>query len=174
MLIKHPYDTVIPGKTQASFVALMAESQIYIDYGEKDMDDATKKAWYPVVLMFNRWDGKIGFVGGKVDKNETVKQAVVREAREEANLWLYQSDLTGVCCHETDKMTLYFHKYSIGRVDVMLLRDIIASAAKAKNSVSEGNVYWAHLSEYAVGNLLNANNLSDAVKEEILEILPGV
>jgi 8-oxo-dGTP pyrophosphatase MutT (NUDIX family) len=174
MLIKHPYDTVIPGKTQASFLALMAESQIYIDYKDKDMDETQKNAWYPVVLMFNRWDSKIGFVGGKVDKNETVTQAVIREAREEANLWIFHSHLTGVCCHETDTMALYFHKYSLGRVDVMFLRDIIEKAAKAKNSVSEGNVFWAHLSEYALPTLLNSNNLATAVKEELLEILPGV
>lgn len=46
----------------------------------------------PMVFALLRWDGMFGTVGGKVDAGETLRQALEREACEEANFWLSGSD----------------------------------------------------------------------------------
>lgn len=45
------------------------------------------------VLMSMRWDNTLGFIGGKVDNNESLKEALLRETKEEIN---YDLDTTKV------------------------------------------------------------------------------
>ncbi len=42
----------------------------------------------PMVLTLLRWDGTFGTMGGKVDKGESLMQALFREAGEEIGFWL--------------------------------------------------------------------------------------
>lgn len=45
----------------------------------------------PMVFAVLRWDGMFGTIGGKVDAGESLRQALAREAAEEANYWLAES-----------------------------------------------------------------------------------
>lgn len=45
-------------------------------------------ATMPMVLVLLRWDGMFGTMGGKMDPGESLREALTREASEEANFWL--------------------------------------------------------------------------------------
>jgi 8-oxo-dGTP pyrophosphatase MutT (NUDIX family) len=47
----------------------------------------------PLALMQMRWNGQLGFAGGKVDPGETLDQAVKRELKEEIALYITNKPL---------------------------------------------------------------------------------
>ena len=50
----------------------------------------------PLMLMINRWDGKIGFPGGNINENETIKDGLLREVREEIGLTLVPNQISKI------------------------------------------------------------------------------
>lgn len=46
----------------------------------------------PMILALLRWDGSFGTMGGKVDPGESLREALTREACEEANFWLARDE----------------------------------------------------------------------------------
>lgn len=173
---KLPYETIRnPKKMGCTFIAICAESQIYIDYNiqsfsKKDLD---KNEWVPLVLMMNRWDGKIGFVGGKIDPGENPAEAVVREIKEEVNLTIWPEELEKICVFETEEQQIYYHRFNLGRVDKEFLRDMMVTMQKASCFLSEGNPFFAQLTDYYLENFLK-NNFPLTVKEQLELITPGI
>lgn len=47
----------------------------------------------PILLFVNRRDGRIGFPGGKVEGMETLKEAAIRELKEELRFPIYSGNL---------------------------------------------------------------------------------
>lgn len=50
----------------------------------------------PLMLMINRWDGKIGFPGGNINENETIKGGLIREVHEEIGLTLVPNQISKI------------------------------------------------------------------------------
>lgn len=72
-----------PQRADMAFVAL------YTDGIRRSSIPKTERGkGVPLVLMMLRWDGYLGFPGGKVDAGESLLQGVQREAKEEINFKL--------------------------------------------------------------------------------------
>ena len=72
------------------------------------------------IMFINRWDGRIGFVGGFVgdeNQNETVETALVREAKEEIGLEIREENLELNYKAEYEKnngkLVLYFVPFEV-------------------------------------------------------------
>lgn len=169
-----PCGTPVQTKRNGAFIAVTASSQLYKNYEDPSMTEEYRSRWFPVVLMVNRWDGKLGFPGGFVDVGETIIEATIRELAEETKLVFSERELIPLCAHETPSIAVHLHWLDLGKLEVGELKAIIANAMTAEHSVVEGCPVWTHLADYGrnkgLNTTLNNNTLSTAVKEE-LEIL---
>lgn len=167
-----PFGTVVEGKLQGVFIALTAWVCIYADY-HGNLPEAARKAMYPMVLMMQRWDGAIGFPGGKVDAGEDLVGAAVREAFEEAGLVIFPSALTPLYAHEAGNIVVNLFRVdrSLAASTFESLRRTLRDAADARDAIAEGSPFWAHLADYGKDGgwkrLRNSNMLSTAVAEEL-------
>lgn len=89
----------------------------------KYFKDSAKDVVCPGIIMIDRWDGRMGFPGGTVDKDETLKEALVREIKEEIGLrisiekvhniasheWKLRTHLFGMEVNEIEFMHIYYH-----------------------------------------------------------------
>ena len=71
----------------------------------------------PLVLMQMRFDGKVGFFGGVVEKDDSLGDTLLRELREELN-FIPQQGLDGfhlICVHEipSEEMRAYFYALQV-------------------------------------------------------------
>ena len=171
-----PFGTKVPGKKNGAFVTLTAMAQLYLDYEDPGMTKEYKETYYPVVLMVNRWDGRVGFPGGFVDGDESLLEAAKRELIEEAGLSGNRDfQLRELCSHEAERIIVHAYHCDLGKVTKESLVDILRRALNAEHVVAEGTLAWMHLADYGRGkgrtNLLNNNMLALAVKEELEAVL---
>jgi len=84
MYIRIGNEEMVPGAFHCVFAAFYAEDgKPYRNY--KDVSENHRNTVIPTVMMQLRWDGTFGFPGGKVDGEETLREALVREVQEEVN-----------------------------------------------------------------------------------------
>ena len=172
-----PFETPIPeGMTHCAFVALTAFVKLYEHYPDATMPKERREAFYPVTVMQARWDGHLGFVGGKLDAADKgdARRAVVREAAEEINFPVDYESLAHVVTHATDTVRLDFFQIDLGTLTMGQVRWILVDSADADQTICEGTSIIAHLCDYGAdrgwNNLHNSNMLSSMVKEELEKI----
>lgn len=172
-LIELPFGTRVPGKPDGAFVAIHCRCAHWSEAPHVPADMRVKE--WPHVLLFNRWDGRVGLVGGKVDPGESLAGAVARESREEIG-WSVPNDLLvreepsfrPLCTHEAEKIVVHAFEYDLGKVHVGYLRWVLQLAAAV--GVVEGSPYWAPLAEYKSGlgfPQVLQSNFATAVAEEL-------
>lgn len=171
-----PFGTQVKGKSEGVFVAITARSDIYRDYEDEKMSAEYRAAKYPLVLMMNRWDGKIGFVGGFREGDESLEDCARHELAEEAGIVdLPPARLRGLCTHEAEKIVVHLFHVDLGDLSKDALRAFLHAAVKAPHAIAEGSAFWAHLGDYGRGKglhtLLGASTLALAVKEELEAVL---
>jgi len=177
-VIEVPFGSAIAGSKEGCFVMLTARSKIYENY--EHVDDATKQKPHRVVLMVARWDGRIGFPGGMREANESLEQAVRREAQEEVNFDIGDRAITPVCSHHIvrGKIVVHAHHVDLGNVDVDTLKKISRDAVDARHFASEGTPFWLHLADYGKGKghqaMMNSGALTSAVREELEALLQRI
>ncbi|GCD12649.1 NUDIX domain-containing protein [Clostridium tagluense] len=110
----------------------------------------------PLVLMQMRWDGGLGFVGGKVDKEdkingmitqEVLKNALIREVKEEINLDLLDRENLKPLCTYQDK-NVDIHNFSL-EVSEEIFYFIFKNSVNSEHMITEnsGNVV-CHVANY--------------------------
>jgi len=90
----------------------------------------------PLVLMLLRWDGFVGFPGGKVDEGEDLITALRRELREEINFNVDPKKANLLCSLATqnDDRHIHCYEYNVGK---SWFRHAITQAAQAEHFLSE-------------------------------------
>jgi len=158
-------------KILAGFVALVAWVPLYEDYSAKYTRSMYGDKLFPVVLLMNRWDGMIGFPGGKAEGDETAKLAARRELLEETEYYVTIDKLIHCHGYTTDKVVGHLYIHNLGIVTKQFLCDVIVTATQAQGFISEGSPFWAHLMDYGKENgwtkLRNSSGLATSVPEEL-------
>lgn len=172
------------------FVSILAKNvQPYINYREpKNLRRKDLKV--PIVLAQMRWDGSIGFPGGKVDDTDKINgvvtrdsliNALCREINEEINIPLDKIDKNNfqeLCTFKDTKEdtgeSIYIHNF-IYKVEEKDLIPILKNALNSPNIISEncGNILL-HLVDYSDSKGLNnllSHRYSGSAKEELLELI---
>lgn len=180
-------EKLILGKRNGVFVAITCKSKIYKDYDDPKMTPEYKNSLFPLCLMMQRWDGRVGFPGGFVDLDLDGKTQ--EEALEllETEAWRELYEETGLEREEKAKLEFIrsdkvkdelvvhlFHFHISHELSVDDLRDAIAIAVDAKDFLSEGSPFWAHLYDEGLQTLLNANTLASCVKEELETVVERI
>lgn len=159
-------------KKQAVFVMLYAETDIWRNYQE--IPEAARKTIVPVVLMLQRWDGKIGFIGGNVETGEDLLIAALREFKEEAGFVIKDEHLENIhllCSHETPKLVTHLMGF---KVPETILREVLINNHKAEHFMSEGTLFTTQMINYPHKNTFDnfmKNNFAPTVKEEIAVVI---
>lgn len=104
---KVEFGTQPENKKQSVFIALYGQEKLYKHYTE-GLSEEARNTDIPVILLLNRWDGKVGLPGGYVEKGETLTQAAVREAFEELGVTIREEELIPVVSHEFGIVTHLF------------------------------------------------------------------
>ncbi len=118
-----------------AFVAIYTRTmQPYLNYDRPI--DCPKDQKFSHVLMQLRWDGVFGFPGGKVDPGETLRQACVREAKEEIGVDFKEEQLIPVCSHKQEGGSFAAHLYAV-EVTPEEMQDAIKRSWTAQDADAE-------------------------------------
>ncbi len=120
------------GKRDMAFCIVYAKNtQPYINYHEV----ADPKMVMPTVLMMARWDGKLGFIGGNVDATDnSLKEAVMRELKEEINYIADESRLVPFTTFANEKMNIHAFTYEVTEKE---LKEIFRESLNAEHFGAE-------------------------------------
>ncbi len=109
------------GLLNCVFCVMYAENVVpYKNYNEVSKE--VQKTKLPFAIMQMRWDGKIGFPGGKVDEGETLLEAVKRELKEELGIVFPEKFYSPVSTFYNDKVAT--HLFEV-KVDELILLSLI-------------------------------------------------
>lgn len=67
----------------------------------------------PIVLSVARHDGRIGFIGGKVEPGETLKEALKREVMEEAGIQINVKKAIPLTTYDVGTANIHSFKYEV-------------------------------------------------------------
>ena len=85
-----------PGKKDAVFLAIYVEEIAPWKYFKDQILDVK----CPAVIMIDRWDGRMGFPGGTLNENEPIKEALVREIKEEVGITVKPEKLRQIASNQ--------------------------------------------------------------------------
>lgn len=161
-------------KPQAAFVIFYAtDGMPWKDY---PIDNSGRHGLtIPTCLMLNRADGLLGFIGGKVDGDETLEQAAIREVQEEIGHTV-QLNLEPLIAHDLGPITT--HAFA-AHMTYAQLRKIQDDAIHAPHFGSEvTGLFLPHLIDYEReigkhGGLVNLlkSAMAPSVREEMMHLL---
>ncbi len=122
--------------------------------------------------MLCRWDGSFGFAGGKVDGDETLLQAAMRECSEELNYTPDESKLQLVCSHNmvdgSFNQNTHFYACEVTPEEIYNIRNL--SCDSIHGQVENAGFNVVHMTSTAPKNLM-AYPFAGTAKEELVILL---
>ena len=103
-----------PGKKDAVFLAIYVEEISPWKY----FKDQSLDVKCPAVIMIDRWDGRMGFPGGTLNEGESIKEALVREIKEEVGITVKPGKVRQVASHEW-KITTHFYGLRVTEIEFL-------------------------------------------------------
>jgi len=164
----------IPGKAQNAFVIFYAvDGKPYLNY--EGVSSELRERAIPTCIMLMRDDGKMGFVGGRVEEGETLEEAAIREVSEEINA-SGSFDLEPIVAHDIGTMTT--HAFA-AEVSYDALLEMQKKAIDAQHFGSEiVGVFLPHIIDFEeiYGNWGGIQNIvqgamAPSVREEFFHFL---
>lgn len=171
---KIDFNTKVEGKPQAAFVILYSlEGNPWFNYPEKSPE--LKDLVIPTCLMINRSDGRIGFLGGKVEPGETLEEAARREVSEESGYTL-DTPIEEIVAHDIGPITTHAFALQLSYTEIKEIQEKAMHTPYFGNEVT--GVFLAQLIDYQLmfgkwGGIaeLIKNNFAPSVREELVHFL---
>lgn len=156
-------------KKEAVFTAIYTEYPIYIN--EYSIDLEKRNTVIPLVLFSNRWDGRIGLIGGIIDDSEDIIDTAIREIEEEAGFSPFKDQLHYISTH--DNSDIKTHLFCL-KVSFDLFKDIIKNQVEAEHFLTEVSLFGVHFINYAhrlsFDNFMQ-NHFPPNVKSQIKDLI---
>jgi U8 snoRNA-decapping enzyme len=102
-------------KDNAVFLAIYTDAISPWKYFMDDMQHTS----CPAVIMIDRWDGRIGFPGGTLEKDEPLLDALVREIKEEVGIRVKQDKVKGVISQENQKIVTHLYALEVNELEFL-------------------------------------------------------
>jgi len=166
-----PFGTLEGIPEHGAFVAIFCRDLMpYVKYAEATAEQKPLKT--NAILMIFRWDQSTGFLGGKVNKGESLDAAAVREAGEEAHVNLEKEELYPICSHQflnPDATQFASHLYAVERTPDEFLAIWKNSIGDPYISVAENRGIKVVTTELADTNYGLAATLAGQLQPSVLE-----
>jgi len=102
-------------KNNAVFLAIYTDEIAPWKYFIDDMQQHV----CPAVIMIDRWDGRMGFPGGTVEKDEPLLDALVREIKEEIGIRVRKEKVKGVISQENHKLVTHLFALHVNELEFL-------------------------------------------------------
>lgn len=154
---------------EAVFTAIYTEYPIYLN--EDNIDFNKRHTIIPLVLFSNRWDGRVGLLGGMIDDNEDLLATAIREIKEESGYIPDSSKLQYVSENSTSELKT--HLFCL-EVNFDTFKDIIRNQVDAQHFLTEVSLFGVHFINYAhrlsFDNFMK-NHFPATVKSQIKDLI---
>lgn len=109
-----PFGRINPEKKNAVFLAIYVKEISPWKYFKDDI----QKMKCPAVIMIDRWDGRIGFPGGTMEKDEPILEALRREIKEEIGIRVRIEQVRPIASHEW-KLCTHFYGLEVNELEFL-------------------------------------------------------
>jgi 8-oxo-dGTP pyrophosphatase MutT (NUDIX family) len=168
------FDEKIDNKKQAAFVIFYSvDGKPWENYPQDN--SGRHDLVIPTCLVNNRADGSLGFIGGRVDGNETLEEASIREVEEEIGHHI-DVPLEPIVAHDIGPITTHAFAVKMPYTQLRVLQDNVMHAPHFGSEVT--GVFLPHLIDYekvrgkdgGISNFLQ-NSMAPSVREELVHFL---
>jgi U8 snoRNA-decapping enzyme len=109
-----PFGRINNEKSNAVFLAIYVKEIAPWKYFQSDI----QKVKCPAVIMIDRWDGRIGFPGGTMKKDEPILEALRREIKEEIGIRVRVEQVHPIASHEW-KLCTHFYGLEVNELEFL-------------------------------------------------------